>query len=677
MSSGEEILKTGSIRHKRVHHSLLRERSQADFDPYELKLFIFDSEDMLKAKESADKAIEIHDVFRTPSEWHSWDREEKVRDAMRKIYHFHKKQKDIGFQGLTYKRMMVACEESMGQVPVDLHYYMFVTCIKYLASDEQKALWLSDAKKLKMHGCYAQTEMGHGSNIAGLETTATFDRSTDEFVIHTPSLSAYKFWPGELGKFATHAIVFAKLIIDGTDHGVQSFLVEIRDKRNHCLLPGVIAGDIGPKYGFNMKDNGYMALNHVRIPRTQMLSRYSEVSEEGVFTKKGNLKILYTAMQTIRILIVRMAFKNLSKGLTIAIRYGIVRTQFKDKAGSDEERAIIDYQTHQFKLIPILSQCYAFLFVYQKVSKDFSDLKKRIKAGDLTGINDLHTISSGMKAFYTWMTLEGLETCRQSCGGAGYSMFSGLPGLVQDYAAQVTYEGDNTVMAQQGARFLVKSLGKMMKGETLTGWVSYLNKVYEVTEYKCKAEKPEDFDSLETLEEMLVVKTCFMVGDTCMKMMQGDEPMQTKWNEMYQQELVEMSKAHTMLVTFQIFRDGIKSSWLQESTKKHLCNLCKVFAAHQIYLDSAPLFECGYFSGGHQKMLLEYMKMQFKLIRPVMLPLIESFGHNDNILNSCIGNSYGDILENQLESAVNSDLNRKDMFPDFEKYMKPFYNAKI
>lgn len=76
-------------------------------------------------------------------------------------------------------------------------------------------------------------------------------------------------------------------------------------------------------------------------------------------------------------------------------------------------------------------------------------------------------------------------------------------------------------------------------------------------------------------------------------------------------------------------------------------------------------------------MVLEFLKIQFKLIRPVMLPLIESFGMNDNILNSSIGNSYGDIYENQLESAVNSQLNKKDMFPDFEKYMQPFYTAKI
>ena len=66
---------------------------------------------------------------------------------------------------------------------------------------------------LNILGCYAQTEMGHGSNVAGIETTATFDKATDEFIIHTPTIKATKFWPGGLGIIATHAVVMAKLII--------------------------------------------------------------------------------------------------------------------------------------------------------------------------------------------------------------------------------------------------------------------------------------------------------------------------------------------------------------------------------------------------------------------------------------------------------------------------------
>ena len=69
-------------------------------------------------------------------------------------------------------------------------------------------------------GCYAQSELGHGSNVAGLETTATLDMNTDEFVIHTPTISATKYWPGDMGMFSSHAVVFARLIIEENDYGI-------------------------------------------------------------------------------------------------------------------------------------------------------------------------------------------------------------------------------------------------------------------------------------------------------------------------------------------------------------------------------------------------------------------------------------------------------------------------
>jgi acyl-CoA oxidase len=67
--------------------------------------------------------------------------------------------------------------------------------------------------------------MGHGTNVAGLETTATFDKSTDEFVIHTPSISAIKWWPGEMGGISNYAIAYADLIIDSKHYGICPFLV--------------------------------------------------------------------------------------------------------------------------------------------------------------------------------------------------------------------------------------------------------------------------------------------------------------------------------------------------------------------------------------------------------------------------------------------------------------------
>ena len=88
-------------------------------------------------------------------------------------------------------------------------------------------------------GTYAQTEMGHGTFIRGLETTATYDPKTEEFVLHSPSITAYKWWPGGLGKTANYAVVMAQLITQGQKRGPHPFIVQLRDEETHQPLPGI------------------------------------------------------------------------------------------------------------------------------------------------------------------------------------------------------------------------------------------------------------------------------------------------------------------------------------------------------------------------------------------------------------------------------------------------------
>lgn len=160
------------------------------------------------------------------------------------------------------------------------------------------------AHNLKIFGCYAQTELGHGSNVAGLETTATFDKSTDEFVLHTPTITATKWWPGEVGTTSNWAVVFAQLVIDGNKLSPAPFLVQIRDMETHVPLKGCNMGDMGPKLGWNSKENGWLILDNVRIPRSQMLSRFVSVDSDGNFSIEGDLRVLYATMMGIRTLLI-------------------------------------------------------------------------------------------------------------------------------------------------------------------------------------------------------------------------------------------------------------------------------------------------------------------------------------------------------------------------------------
>ena len=163
-----------------------------------------------------------------------------------------------------------------------VHYGLFFNTIMGQGTPEQVAYWVGrGAGDFRgIIGCYAMTELGHGSNVAGIETTATFDHESDEFVIHTPSLTATKWWIGGAAESATHSTVFANLIVDGKRYGVKPFVVPLRDPETFSLLPGVTIGDCGAKMGRNAIDNGWIQFTQVRIPRTNMLMRYTQVSRE-------------------------------------------------------------------------------------------------------------------------------------------------------------------------------------------------------------------------------------------------------------------------------------------------------------------------------------------------------------------------------------------------------------
>lgn len=133
--------------------------------------------------------------------------------------------------------------------PYGLHESMFLITLRDQGNAEQHEKFLKPASEYKYIGCYAQTELGHGSNVRGLETTATWNPDDKTFTIHSPSLTASKWWIGSLGRTANHAVVMAQLIIDGKAYGPHPFVVHIRDMKTHEPLENIHVFDIGPKFG--------------------------------------------------------------------------------------------------------------------------------------------------------------------------------------------------------------------------------------------------------------------------------------------------------------------------------------------------------------------------------------------------------------------------------------------
>lgn len=231
----------------------------------------------------------------------------------------------LGMRDLTATDVLNLQAGLMGTWPFSTHLGMFAVQLDALGTKAQADYWVPKAKSFEVIGCYAQTELGHGSDVQNLETTATYDLATGEFVIHTPTLSAAKFWPGDLGKLANHAVVLARLVVKGKSYGMQTFVVRIREAGSHVPLKGVELGDIGPKHGYQNKENGYAIFTHFRVPGSALLARYISVSKEGTVTTQGDPKIAYFTMMFNRIYIIQECHAYLGKSLAIALRYSAYR----------------------------------------------------------------------------------------------------------------------------------------------------------------------------------------------------------------------------------------------------------------------------------------------------------------------------------------------------------------
>ncbi len=204
------------------------------------------------------------------------------------------------------------------------------------------------------------------------ETTATWQPSTKTFTLHSPTLTASKWWIGSMGRTANFAVVMAQLIVEGKSYGPHPFFVQIRDLKTHQPLEGRHVGDLGPKLGYNTMDNGFLLLNNVSIPHVNMLARWSKVDPEtNQYIPPKSVALTYGTMTWVRSTIVLQAGVVLARGVTIAIRYCAVRRQFQDKDAKEgaEESPVLDYTTVQYRLFSNLATAFAFHFTGKAMMK--------------------------------------------------------------------------------------------------------------------------------------------------------------------------------------------------------------------------------------------------------------------------------------------------------------------
>ncbi|KYQ91846.1 acyl-CoA oxidase [Tieghemostelium lacteum] len=329
-----------------------------------------------------------------------------------------------------------------------VQYTLFGGTITLLGTQRHEK-YIAPADVLQIAGCFAMTEIGHGSNVRGIETTATYKKSTQEFIINSPTPTSQKFWIGGAGLHAHYATVFAKLIIDSKDYGVHAFVVPIRDTNSNQILPGITIKDCGQKLGLNGIDNGQIKFDQVHIPRENLLNKFSDVAADGTYKSAFTSPIKNFAATMAPFVVGRLGISKVNSGasksaLAIAIRFSHVRKQFGPT--ENNELPIITLSSQRQRLIVPLSKTIVLDLFQQKLAKDFTLEKVP---------STIHAQCSGVKALYSWECIKTLQVCREACGGQGYRASNRISEFKSDVDITATYEGDNTVLMQQVAKFLL------------------------------------------------------------------------------------------------------------------------------------------------------------------------------------------------------------------------------
>lgn len=357
---------------------------------------------------------------------------------------------EVELRKLALNELLGVYDHSLA-IKLGVHFFLWGGAIQFFGTKRHHDKWLKDTENYLVKGCFAMTELGHGSNVRGIETIATYDKETGEFVINTPCESAQKYWIGGAANHATHTIIFAQLHINGTSQGVHAFAAQIRDDDGN-VCPNVRIAECGHKIGLNGVDNGRIWFDNLRVPRENLLNSVADVLPDGCYVSAiknpdQRFAAFMAPLTSGRVNIASTAVYISKVGLAIAVRYALARRAFSITPNGSEV-LLLDYPSHQRRLLPLVAKTCAMgcaaNFLKMMYVKRTPETNKSI-----------HVYSSGLKATLTWHNMRTLQECREACGGQGLKTENRVGVLKGEYDVQSTFEGDNNVLMQQVSKALL------------------------------------------------------------------------------------------------------------------------------------------------------------------------------------------------------------------------------
>ena len=532
-----------------------------------------------------------------------------------------------------------------------VQFGLFGGSIEKLGTKTHHDKYLGNAGQANLLGCFAMTETGHGSNVRGIKTTATYDAKTDSIVIHTPGKNDNKEYIGN-ALHSKMASVFAQLIVNGKNEGVHAILVPVRDE-NHRLLPGVTIEDNGYKLGLNGVDNGKIWFDQVSVPRENLLNKYGTINDDGSYFSdiKNPNKRFFTMLGTLvggRICVARAGLGGAKFALAVAVKHSLKRRQFNDSIKIQED-LLMDYPTHQMRLTPLVAGAYVYHATLDKMMETYCDKDhpdKRV----------IETQVAGLKSIITWYANSTIQECREACGGKGYLLENRIADLKGDVDIFTTFEGDNTVLLLLAAKgvlsdfksefnsagftAVLKILGMQIGNKLTTIDPRYSNKVDKEHLYNPKFHR----HAFDYRTRRLTYTLAMRIRDYIKKGMPSYQAFLK-----VQTHLLALGKAYSVELASNTFSDFVAK--MPEGKNKGLFEkLGTLYALHAIREDAEWYLEQGYLGSSKSKAIRQRVERLCSELRPHIGVLIDGFGIPEHLMTAPIA-SESAVLPTDKVSA--------------------------
>ena len=552
---------------------------------------------------------------------------------------------DVG-AAITMIEMLAMSDLSL-MVKAGVQWGLFGGAVENLGTERHHEAYVKQIISLELRGCFAMTETRHGSDVQSLETTATYDPETEEFIIDSPTPTARKDYIGGAAETATMASVFAQLITteDGkpVNHGVHCILVPIRDADGNDL-PGVTTSDCDYKGGLPGVDNGRIVFDHVRVPRVNLLNKYGDVAPDGTYSSpiENPNRRFFTMLGTLvrgRITVGGSAGAAACVALDIATRYALQRRQFS-APDEDTEVLIMDYLVHQRRLFPLIARSYALQFAQNELVGKCHDVQSA-DAPDADEQRELEARAAGLKAANTWHASRAIQEAREACGGAGYMAENRLIALRGDTDVFTTFEGDNHVLTQLVAKELLTAYADDIRSMSPVEWVRFAaNTVGERVRKRTAAEAIMQtiIDARQDSEEegslfnrgtqvtMFEEREDYLLSSVARRL-QGKSKEMSEFDAFnaVQDHVLHAASAHIDRIVLEAFVAGIDAC-PDEEARELLGIVCDLYALSVIEDDKAWYIEHRYLSTERAKAVTRGINDRCRALRPHAETLVDGFG---------------------------------------------------